>query len=91
MDRFAFTLGRSVVSRHVVNETGLEGAYDFALDIFASVNDPAITTADPRGAIDTEPTYLQALPRQLGLRLEPTTALTDVLVIDHVEKQPTAN
>jgi uncharacterized protein (TIGR03435 family) len=91
MDRFAFIPGPPAVSRNVVNETGLAGDYDFTLDILALINDPAITAGDPRGAIDTKPAYLQALPRQLGLKLEPKTALTDVLVIDHVEKEPTGN
>ena len=45
----------------------------------------------PGRAIDLEGAYIWALPAQLGLRLEPKTAPLEVMVIDHVEKDPTAN
>jgi uncharacterized protein (TIGR03435 family) len=38
-----------------------------------------------------ESTYLQALRGQLGLRLEPKRAPPEVMVIEHVEKDHTAN
>jgi uncharacterized protein (TIGR03435 family) len=38
-----------------------------------------------------EGAYIWALPPQLGLRLQPKTAPLEVMVIDHVEKDPTAN
>ena len=46
---------------------------------------------DARGAIDVETAHIQALPKQLGLRLERKSAPMEVMVIDHVEKEPTAN
>ncbi len=36
-------------------------------------------------------TIEQAVRDQLGLRLESTKALEDVIVIDHIEKAPSAN
>jgi uncharacterized protein (TIGR03435 family) len=47
--------------------------------------------AAPGRAIDMEGAYIWALPPQLGLRLQPKTAPLEVMVIDHVEKDPTAN
>ena len=46
---------------------------------------------DYRGAIDLEGALLRALPEQLGLALKPVRAPYPVLVVDHVEKVPTAN
>jgi len=80
-------------SRHTVDETGLTGVFDFTLDLGPYVLDPG--TGKPillgNGAIDIENAYIQALPAQLGLRLERKTAPLDVMVIEHVEKDPTGN
>jgi hypothetical protein len=40
---------------------------------------------------DTPPTIFSALQEQLGLKLEAKKGPVDLLVIDHVEKTPTAN
>jgi uncharacterized protein (TIGR03435 family) len=37
------------------------------------------------------PSIFTALEKQLGLKLEKTKALLDVLVIDHIEKVPAEN
>jgi uncharacterized protein (TIGR03435 family) len=69
-------------SRPVFDRTGLEGLYDIDLT-FAS--DAAIAA----GGIDAL-TLEGALREQLGLRLEPTRAPVEVIVIDRVER-PTEN
>lgn len=69
-------------SRPVFDRTGLEGPYDIDMT-FAS--DVAIAA----GALDAL-TLEGALREQLGLRLEPTRAPVQVLVIDRVER-PTEN
>ena len=45
------------------------------------------------GAIGTEtlPSVFSALQSQLGLKLEPKKVPVEVMVIDHMEKTPTAN
>lgn len=93
MRDFAKTMGPPFTSRHVVDETDLPGLYDFTLDLSdyvldAQTNKPIL---DGRGAIDEERALIQALPKQLGIRLERTTRVLDVMVIDHVAKDPTAN
>jgi uncharacterized protein (TIGR03435 family) len=71
----------AIRDRQVVDQTGLTGRYDFTLT-YAS--DPLAPDAG------TAPDIFHAVQQQLGLKLEPTNAPVDVIVIDHVEL-PTPN
>ena len=70
-----------IVSRPVVNDTGLTGRYDFLLRWSNEMQDSTPNSA---------PGLFTAIQEQLGLKLVPTKAPVDVLVIDHVA-QPSAN
>lgn len=75
------TLGRPVVDR-----TGLAGAFDFALDWAPAPGDALTfpeTTPEQR---DDRPSIFTALQEQLGLKLESTQALIDVLTIESVAR-----
>jgi uncharacterized protein (TIGR03435 family) len=66
--------------RPVVNQTGLQGAYDFKL-IWAS------DRLTPEASRDQDaPNFFTAVQEQLGLRLVPSKAPVEVIVIDHIEK-----
>lgn len=93
MAQFVKTMDPPSTSRHVIDETGLAGIYDFTVDISPYVLDPRTgkATLTAIGAIDLESALMLALPKQLGLKLERKTALVAVMVIDHVEKDPTEN
>ena len=81
-----------MTSRHTIDETGLAGAYDFTFDEGRYVlDDNGKPILDGRGAVDQESAYIRGLPEQLGLRLEKKTAPLDVFIVDHAEKDPTAN
>ena len=68
----------------MVDETGLSGRFDFAIEWTPEPNNSAAATAGvPPESQGT--TFLEALNEQLGLKLKPTKAPLDVLVIDHVE------
>ena len=71
----------------VVDQTGLQGAYDFKLDWT-----PAIRTNDtvPSDAA-AGPTLFDAVESQLGLKLERRKLPLPVIVIDRVERVPTEN
>jgi len=71
----------------VVDTTGLTGEYEISLYwVLDSV--PGTGSADDAAG----PTLVQALQKELGLRLEASSKGTkDVLVVDHAEKLPTAN
>ncbi len=80
--------------RVVVDETGLTGSYDFALNWTPDKQGNAIV--NPSGASQGAPSagaqdaagssILTALQEQLGLKLESTRAKVEALVIDHIEK-----
>jgi uncharacterized protein (TIGR03435 family) len=75
--------------RPVVDRTGLAGTYDFSLDSVPENTGPSIPGTD--ADLDTgAPNFLAALKEQLGLKLQPTRARVQVLVVDHVE-QPSPN
>jgi uncharacterized protein (TIGR03435 family) len=71
-----------LMDRPLVDQTGLEGRYDFKLSY--SYGDAPATDAD------APPPMFTAIKEQLGLKFEPVKTSVDVMVIDHVEK-PTEN
>ena len=81
----------------VINATGLIGAWDFTLN-FSGINvfnagrggDAAggpLAASAPTGALS----LFDALEKQLGLKLDKRKRPFPVMVIDHIEEQPTAN
>jgi uncharacterized protein (TIGR03435 family) len=80
-----------MLSRTVVDKTGLTGRYVIdltftpELPIPAGANIPG-AAADPNG-----PSIYTALREQLGLKLESQRDHEEILVIDHIERQPSEN
>jgi len=66
------------LGRTVVDETGLEGKYDFVLEF--TPESRAGSAQDSGG-----PGFLEAVKKQLGLRFEPQTRAVQVLRLDHIE------
>jgi bla regulator protein blaR1 len=77
--------GLDRLGRPVVNQTGLTGNFDFALDWVPDALVPPNADAPPQGA-----SFLAAVREQLGLKLESTKAPVRMLIIDHLER-PTEN
>jgi bla regulator protein blaR1 len=73
-----------LLGRQVVNNTGLEGKYDFKLE-WTPDPGPSAPGGQPVES-PLGPSLYSALQEQLGLRLEATKGPVDILVIDHVEK-----
>jgi uncharacterized protein (TIGR03435 family) len=71
--------------RPIVDKTGLAGYFAVTLR-FQRIPPRAATEPNP----DAAPLIFTALPEQLGLKLEPSRAEGQILVIDHVER-PTEN
>ena len=66
------------VDRPIVDQTGLQGGYDFKLQW--TMDESHLTDAN------APPGLFTAIQEQLGLKLEPVKAMADVLVIDKVER-----
>lgn len=81
--------GSAYLQTSVLNETGIEGAYDFTLNFATTVvfRRAQAAGADPNGAIS----LFDAVDQQLGLKLEQQKRPAQVLVVDHVEEKPTDN
>jgi uncharacterized protein (TIGR03435 family) len=88
MADFAWALSRMrwIGDRQVVDNTGLEGNYDFTLSFDRNPVPPTATDGPPR----LGPDIFSAVQEQLGLKLESGRAPVQFLVVDHAEK-PSAN
>ena len=87
LDTLAFYIqhyGALPENRPVVNETGLTGEYRFDLRWLPAEDDNAHKTLQ-------DPAFTQAVEKQLGLAIEKRTLPYDFLVIDHIEREPSAN
>jgi uncharacterized protein (TIGR03435 family) len=82
-----------VLDRPVVDQTGLEGRWDFLLkwtpdeSQFTAIG---ARIAPPSNDPNAAPGLFTAIQEQIGLKLVAVKALADVIVIDHVER-PSAN
>jgi len=68
----------------VIDRTGLSGNFD--VDVTYTPDNPAVDASNAPNA----PSLMTALREQLGLRIEPSKAPVEVLIIDSV-RQPTEN
>jgi uncharacterized protein (TIGR03435 family) len=67
------------LNRNVIDQTGLSGRYDFALNW--TPEDPATATR-----LNSDgPSIFSALQQQLGLKLSPTKGMLDTIVVDRIE------
>jgi uncharacterized protein (TIGR03435 family) len=79
----------TVLDRPVLDQTEIEGKFDFTLNWtpddsqFTSLG---VRVPPPTDAANAPPNLYTAIQEQLGLKLEATKAPADVLVVDHAEK-----
>jgi uncharacterized protein (TIGR03435 family) len=83
-----FLAGLPLVSRVVLDRTGLTGEFDARIEFMPAFlqNTNPDGSPVPNPAADSGPSLFTALQEQLGLKLESTKGPVDVLVIDHVER-----
>jgi uncharacterized protein (TIGR03435 family) len=89
MGDFAGLLQAAVLDRPVVDQTGLQGRFDFPLKWTPDESqfaDMGMKIPPPKDNADAPPGLFTAIQEQIGLKLESTKAPVEVLVIDHVEK-----
>lgn len=83
--QFAGLLGRAILDRPVIDNTGLAGRYDFKLEW--TPDDTQFGGQLPSGAPDTaRPGLFQAMQQTLGLKVVATRGAIDAIVVEHVER-----
>ncbi len=85
MTSFAEYVQSRFLDKPVIDQTGLDGRYDFQLHW-----QPGLSADLPPSDVEPLPDIFTAFQQQLGLKLQATRAAADTLVIDKVEK-PAAN
>ena len=93
MADFTGLMESAVLDRPVVDQTGLQGRWDFILKWTpdeSQFSGMGIKVPPPTDAADAPPPLFTAIQEQIGLKLEAEKAPVEVLVLDHVE-QPSAN
>ena len=82
-------LQSNIMDKPVVDQTGLTGRYDFQLRFTPDGNQAAnfggLEPGNPAD-LDAPPDIFTAFEQQLGLKLQPTKAVVDVMVIDRIER-----
>jgi uncharacterized protein (TIGR03435 family) len=79
------------LGRRVVDKTGLTAKYNFKLNwtpdpgLGGTMMGGGAPPPPPPGG-DTGPSIFTALEEQLGLKLQPSTGMFDVMVVEHVER-----
>jgi uncharacterized protein (TIGR03435 family) len=75
-------VNRQMHTATVIDRTGLTGRYDYRLEFQPGQNPNRDFTG---------PTLIEAVEKQLGLKLEKTKAPVEMLILDHIERTPTEN
>lgn len=90
MKDFTGLLQEVVLDKPVVDQTGLKGRYDFNLKWAPDESQFGGHVPPASDAPDAPPGLFTAVQEQIGLKIDPTKAKVDVMVIDSAEK-PSAN
>jgi uncharacterized protein (TIGR03435 family) len=90
MANFAMFLQRFVLDRPAVDQTGIAGHFDLVLRWTPDNFRAGGKLGDSPEDVPALPSLFTAMKEQLGLKLQPTKAATDVFLIDRVE-QPSEN
>jgi uncharacterized protein (TIGR03435 family) len=75
------------VTHPAIDETGLAGAFDFTMSWSPPHLVGSETPSDPNGSFS----LIEALDKQLGLKLKPVKRIMPVTVVDHLNLYPTPN
>ena len=80
LNDFSSALSSLVVHDPVVNETGIQGNFEINLKF-----------APDESADSSLPSVFTAVQEQLGLKLERAKVPVDMIVVDHIDREPTEN
>jgi bla regulator protein blaR1 len=86
LEQFALSpLLTGAVGRMISDQTGLKGTYDFTLTWKPDAVTLSDATSDAAKNAPDAPSLFTAIQEQLGLRLVPSKAPAEVIVVDHVD------
>jgi uncharacterized protein (TIGR03435 family) len=96
LSQFAAELNRQFpASQPIMDSTGIAGRYDMTINFSPESVVAGFGVPDGAGGAASEPngaiSLFEALNHQLGLKLQARKVLAPVLVVDHVNPQPTEN
>jgi uncharacterized protein (TIGR03435 family) len=80
--------GLGNLGRPVIDQTGLAGTYDWYIEFLPEVPPGMEGQGGPADA--SGPAFIEALRKQLGMKLVAQKGPYDYLIVDHIE-QPTEN
>jgi uncharacterized protein (TIGR03435 family) len=89
LDSVANALQGNLLDKPVVNQTGLTGRYDFSVKFTPDPSHLArlgVFSAPATTDLDAPPSIFGAFQQELGLKLESTKTLVDVMVIERLER-----
>jgi uncharacterized protein (TIGR03435 family) len=89
MANLAETLSQHL-DRPVVDKTGLDGFFDLHLE-WSPEEKPSDEKSAAAAQPPTGPSIFTAVQEQLGLKLQAEKLPIDVVVVDHIEREPTEN
>jgi uncharacterized protein (TIGR03435 family) len=82
MEHILIMLG-GPLDRPLIDKTGLAGTYEYTFDVRKLEDARAAALTNPAVLTDA---LLAAIQEQIGLKVEPRKAATEVLVIEHLER-----
>lgn len=80
---------QSAAGARVVDKTGLTGTYDF--ELYFGVDRSTGHLMNCEGKFLDAPNVVEAVQKQLGLKLEKGSGIFDVIVVDHLDRAPVEN
>jgi uncharacterized protein (TIGR03435 family) len=83
-------IGPRTLDGPLTDATGLTGKYDYTIFWSMRANSAALRGATPGDEPDG-PSIFDAIQDRLGLKIEKKRGPVQMLVVDHVERKPTAN
>jgi uncharacterized protein (TIGR03435 family) len=89
MADFTGLMQSAVLDKPVIDQTELAGRYDFTLNWTPDESQFAgmgAKISPPTDSANAPPNLYTAIQEQLGLKLDATKALAEVMIVDHVEK-----
>jgi uncharacterized protein (TIGR03435 family) len=89
--KLADFLSQRSVDRPIIDATGIEGTYDFAVQLTDTPADNPMEVKVAMGRIMRDGSMARIVVEQLGLRMETRKGPAEIVVVDRAERMPIEN